>query len=247
MSLLNMQVEFAELILSNDYITDLVVPPSNLVIYRYQRVQRLISALTSAYPLLSHLIGENAFQLAANQYIEQYPSRSGNIDEYGAYFSDFLTQYPHTKHLVYLPELATFEWIIHDLQRAADVEPFHPGRLKEIPIERYGDLQFIIHPACQLHRFHYPILNIIELCHGRINELETLETNPTYLFIARQNNDISQKTISPDEFTFLQELQNNQSLETAMQAALTINSEFNLNNTLTGYIKNNTIIDFILP
>lgn len=120
MSLQNLQAELAEAILANDPATTIVLPVEHLRIYQNNIESNLVKTLKNTYPLITKLLGDDFFQTTACHYIAYYPSRSGNLHDYGEYFSDFLAEHPPVKHLCYLAEVALFEWSCHTLFVAAD-------------------------------------------------------------------------------------------------------------------------------
>ncbi len=247
MSLQNVQAEFAELIIAKEQETDLVLPPANLIIYHHSLLSNLIEALKSTYPLTVQLIGETAFEVAARNYIEKYPSRSGNLDEYGEYFSHFIANYTPAAHLVYLPEIASFEWTCHIIYRAADSVPLDQEQLSQITEEDYPKLTFQLHPASNLMQFYYPILTIIDLCKGKIDQIDTLETTLTNLLLIRRDREIVLIPLELADYQFLLALQKGQQISDAIQAAIDIDPHFKLDDKLGTWINNNTIIDFALP
>lgn len=104
MSLPNVQAEFVEALLSKDSQSDLVEPAGNLAIYRNNMYSCLIDTMQNTYPLIQSLLGNDFFKMTAKEYIGQYPSRSGNLYDYGEYFADFLAEYQPVHHLIYLTD-----------------------------------------------------------------------------------------------------------------------------------------------
>lgn len=131
MSLQNLQLEFADAIYSGNLQMESVLPVQNLHIYQNNVLTHLIQTLQNTYPLIEKLVGEDFFRICAKEYIKQYPSRSGNLNEYGEYFSDFLVKYEPVKELVYLTEVANFEWTCHILLTAASANRVDVNLLKK--------------------------------------------------------------------------------------------------------------------
>src|SRR3990167_8802339 len=112
MPLLNDQLEFVEGILL-DRETDFLINPALLGIYRNNIFTHLTQALKNIYPLIHQLVGDEFFQFCAKEYINQYPSGNGDLQNYGEYFNVFLADFTPAAHLIYLAEVATFEWLCH--------------------------------------------------------------------------------------------------------------------------------------
>lgn len=244
MSLQNVQAEFTDIILSEDEQTDLLTPSENMIIYRNNILSNLINALFDTYSMVARLVGEDFFRITAKEYIHLYPSRSGNLHDYGEYFSDFLSEYPPIKNLPYLAEVAEFEWLCHQIHLAADHSPLDIKSLEQVSPDQYHLLHFILHPASRIVKFHYPLLRIIDLCKGNIDEEININEGGVKLLIIRRDLDILLLPLSSADFTFLHALHHNKTLSEALEETLLIDSEFNLDERLPVWIQDKTIVDF---
>src|SRR6516162_4463723 len=166
MSLQNIQIEFIDILLSEDKQAGINVlhPPQNMSIYQNNISSQLVNTLLNTYPLITRLLGSDFFRLVAKDYIKHYPSCSSNLHDYGQYLNDFLASYPPVKSLPYLTEVAFFEWLCHTLHFAADHSSFDIALLENVSPNQYPHLHFILHPASHVIKCYYPILRIIELC-----------------------------------------------------------------------------------
>ncbi len=61
------------------------------------------SALRATYPVVERLVGEDFFSYAAETFAKTYPSRSGNLDDYGVEFADFLESFSPRRLLAICP------------------------------------------------------------------------------------------------------------------------------------------------
>lgn len=109
---------------------------------------RIIEALSSAYPILKALLGDDLFDKAAHSYIEQYPSTYRNMrwvgDQMATHLQLTLPQYPIAA------EMAHFEWALSLAFDAEDAPVLSLQDLAAIPPENWADLRFKFHPAVQL-------------------------------------------------------------------------------------------------
>lgn len=242
MLLHNLQAEFEECLLNADTHGDLLHPEQHMQIYRNNRIASLRRALINAYPLLVKLLGEDFFTVTANAYIEQFPSRQPDLNAYGEYLADFLSRHAPTKQLVYLPEVAAFEWACHQLCFAADHPALAISALQSIPPASYPGLRLTLHPASRLMQFQFPILQLIDLCHNRIDEIKDLDVGGVDLLIIRRDLDIKLVTLKPSEYAFLASVQHEQPLANALSAALILEPGFDLNAKLVQWVKDKTIV-----
>lgn len=246
MTLQNLQAEFAEIIFSHVEGANGIQPADNLCIYQRTMQSNLVSALQNAYPLISQLVGDDFFRIMADEYITRYPSRSGNLHDYGEYFSDFLAEYPPVKNLIYLAEVAQFEWTCHTLYFAADPTPLTTELLEKIPQEQYGQLHFFLHPASYVGKFHYPLLRIIALCKGESDEPINLNEGGLHLLIIRRDTGIALLPLTPEDYAFLHALSEGHDLSAALIAATTVDPAFSLETKLAAWIQDQTLVDYCL-
>ena len=129
-------------------------------VYRNNYRGNLQDTLAGAYPVIEQLVGKDFFRLLARRYIEQYPSRSGNLHHYGAEMTDFVAAFEPVQELPYLPDVAVLEWACHRAYFADDAATFDIARLAQVPPEQYADLILYTHPACHLVRSRYPVATI---------------------------------------------------------------------------------------
>jgi hypothetical protein len=243
MSLQNWQTEFVENLFSDEFSEHAIEPKSHMAIYRNNYFTNLTNTLKTTYPLVMQLVGIDFFQNLAREYIISYPSRSSNAHDYGEYFADFLTEYSHTSSILYLPEVARFEWICHYLcfaecHDALDIEAF-----KNIQPEQFGNLHLILHPASQLMNCQYPITHIIELCEKKRNDVD-VRFDAVPLLIIRRELEIRYDALTKAEFTFLNSLTQQNTINDSLQHAYAVDPNFKLEEKLPEWVKNKTIIAF---
>ena len=164
MTLQNLQAEFAESLFADKPHCDGVSSQSNLLVYQNNLFSSMTRALSNTYPLIVKLVGDEFFPLLAKAYCRQYPSRSNNLDNYGAYFGSFLAEYEPTRSLIYLPEVAEFEWSCHEASFAIEHAPLSIESLQKITPYLYENLHFMLHSAIRIMKCNLPLLLIIDLC-----------------------------------------------------------------------------------
>ena len=243
MSLQNLQLEFADAICSGHLQMESVLPVQNLRIYQNNVFSHLMQALQNTYPLIEKLVGADFFRICAKEYIKQYPSRSGNLNEYGEYFSDFLIKYEAVKELVYLSEVANFEWTCHVLLTTAPANLLNINLLKNLTPDQYAQINFTLHPASKIIKFYYPILRIIDLCQNDIDGNIDLGENGVNLLIIRRDLDITLIQLPLSDFTLLSSLADNMSLAAALDATLLVDPSFTLDNKLAQWVQERIITD----
>ncbi|HTS54805.1 MAG TPA: DNA-binding domain-containing protein [Burkholderiales bacterium] len=132
-------------------------------VYRNNVLENYRAALREVYPVVLALVGEPFFQTAAAAYAERYPSQSGDLNDFGAEFGDFLARWPPAAQHAYLPDVARLEWATERCFHAADAAPLDLRALAAVPQDVLPTLRFELHPASRIVCSPYPILRIWEV------------------------------------------------------------------------------------
>ena len=246
MMLQNAQAELVEALMSKDYVTDIVTPLSHLQIHRNTMQASLLNTLRQTYPLILALLGSDFFDVAAREYIREYPSRSGNLHDYGAYFSEFLLSYQPVQTLIYLTEVAEFEWTIHDIYLAANHPAYAAHSLATFTPEQHVNLRFTLNPAAALRKCYYPMLKIIELCQTNPHKKIDLHQGGVNLLVLRKDYEIQLISLTDADFAFLSALSQNATLVEALQAAEVIDAHYPLDERLPALIQDEVLVDCYL-
>lgn len=243
MSLQNKQADFVEALLTKDTTLDCIRPSSHILIHLNNIQTNLTEALKNTYPLLLKLLGEEFFKVAAQEYMYRYPSRSSNLHDYGRYFGDFLSQYDPVNELIYLSEVAEFEWACHILYVAADHPPFKTQSLEKFTPEQHGHIHFLLHPASWIHRFQFPILDIVDLCKEDPEGTVDLDKGGINLLVLRKELDLTLTPLNQADFFFLEALNQDSSLNDALHLAKSVDPEYGLAEKLPAFIQKGIIVD----
>lgn len=226
--LLDYQRDFAQALLTpRQSLSDRVEP---IAIYRNNFFSTLTEALNDVYPVVERLVGGEFFALMARQFIQISPSTSGDIQEYGAEFAQFIEHYPPARDLVYLPDVARLEWLCHQAFHAADCTETATLALLEVPPAQYGSLRFSMHPAFRLLESSYPLAEIWRSNQPDVTEHELIELSGAkeYLIIGRPIFELEVATVPHSAFVALEHIAAGQNLETAVDAAIAIEPDFDL-------------------
>ena len=135
-------------------------PERGVEVYRNNYRGNLHDTLAGAYPVIEQLVGKDFFRLLARRYIEQHPSRSGNLHHYGAEMAAFIAAFEPAQGLPYLHDVAALEWVCHRTYFADDVATLDIAKLAQVPPGQYADLILHTHPACHLVCSRYPVASI---------------------------------------------------------------------------------------
>lgn len=221
-------------------------PTRRLEIYRHNVMSNLRGALRDIYPVVERIVGEAFFLHAAGQFIRDTPSRSGDLNCFGAEWPAFLAGYPHAAELPYLADVARLEWAWHECFHAADAGPLDLHRLAAVPAEEHETLRFRLHPAARLLASPHPLLRIWQVNQpGYDGELAIdWDAGGDALLIRRADEAIMIEALPAGAFRFLSALSCGGTLAAAAAAAVTAEEAFDLQGFLLDSVQSAVIVDF---
>lgn len=130
---------------------------SRLNIYRNNVLGNFESVLSSIFPVTKKILGKENFELLVGKYCKKFPSKSGDLNEFGKEFPELLTRCQTT----YLKDLARLELFYHQSYFAAKAkEKFDVAKIKNLPAEEFYNLIFTIDPSCVLLASKFAVFSI---------------------------------------------------------------------------------------
>ncbi|MGA9852623.1 MAG: DNA-binding domain-containing protein [Gammaproteobacteria bacterium] len=205
---------------------------ARLQIYRNIIFNNLTAALRTAYPVVLKLVGQEFFDGVAARYIRDYPSKSGNLQDFGAAFPECLTMLPEAATLPYLADMARLEWARQQAYLAADTQPLEPNALAAVPGDKHAELRLTLDPSVRLIESSYPILEIWGFCQRHIDERLTLGESAQRVLIWRTDSQIAMQALTPAQHAFLAPLMKNQTLAAAHECATRLEPDFDVGTSL---------------
>ena len=127
------------------------------VYYQAYRL-RLLEVLRKDFPGLHTLLGPEAFENMALDYLTRHPPSHPSVRQLGKDLENYLTS-AHEERPE-LAEMARFEWTWNAAFDAADREPITPAEFDGLSNEAWATQEFKIHPSVQ-HldlRFNVPAI-----------------------------------------------------------------------------------------
>jgi hypothetical protein len=140
--------------------TAMLSASQRLQIYRNNMFESLIGALGAVYPVVARLVGSGFFRRAARAFVSAHPSRSGNLQDFGGEFADFLRAYLPAGALPYLPDVAVLEWAFHRAYHAEERPALTLEGLAQVPPEGQPGLRLRLQPSACFVASPYPVLRI---------------------------------------------------------------------------------------
>jgi hypothetical protein len=132
-------------------------------LYRGNVQANAVKALANAYPVVAKLVGEEFMNGLARAFAAATPSSSGDLNEYGAGFVDFVAAFEPAADLPYLADVARLDWIVHRAHYAADAPPLDVAKIAALAPERAGDVVLVLHPACAVLESRWPLARLWQI------------------------------------------------------------------------------------
>ena len=188
---------------------------AGLEIYRRNMLANLGNSLEATFPVVLRLVGDVFFREAARQFVRGHPSHSGDLNEYGRDFADFLAAYSHARSLPYLADVARLEWACHESDQSADGSPFDLASLASVPPEAYERIRFTLHPAVRLVRSSHPIEAIWSANQVQSDGTPQRVEGPDAVVVSREAGTVRVHVAGDNEWAFLSALANGATLAQA--------------------------------
>jgi hypothetical protein len=183
--------------------------------------------LSSAYPVLKALVGEEFFQGLSREYGKTLPSQLGDLNHFGAQFAEFLTSFPHVAEYPYFPDMARLEWALHRAHYADNASAIDPVDVAQLAPKQLDQARLLLHPACALVESKWAI---VELWQAHLpNSDYTFPTELArcnYAVVVRPLWKTMVLPLVPSAYAALRAIQNGQTLGAALDAALEVDAEF---------------------
>ncbi len=219
-----------------------------LAIYRGNSSANAHKALAAIYPITATITGVEFFEGLARAYALRHPSASGDLNEYGDTFGDFLAAFEPAQALPYLADVARMEWLAQRAHYAADHAAFDGSRLAAIAADDLTHLRLWLHPACALLQSDWPLARIWQVHqHDFAGEFSVdLDAGPSTVLVLRPQLRVVVEALAAGESAFLNALAGGNTLGAALTAATAADPGFMPDAALQRWVAQRVIIDFTL-
>ena len=227
---------------------DGISPAVRMGFYRTNVFENYRKALRPTYPAVEKLVGGGFFDRLAEEYIRQYPSRSGDVGRQGEQFAEFLRHHACAEQLPYLADVARLEWCIEESFNEQNAPPLPLQRLTSVPEEHYPQLRFLLAPSCRLMSSDFPVNRIWDVCQPTHEGQGNVDLNEggVDLLIHRQGFSVAMQALRPGEFTMLVALSIGCIFSEAYDHAHGVDSTFDPAEFLQKTVQSGVLVDFTL-
>lgn len=175
---------------------------ARITIYRNSLTSALQQTLSRTFPICEQIVGVDFFRAMSFRYLQEIPSKSPDIDDYGDQFADFVHKFPPVVHLPYLAEMARTEWAWHTALRAPEESGLTLEQLQALDPSHYADLIVKRSASSTLLACQFPILKIWKLHQSDLERTADvhLSEGGVKLWIWRKNNTVYMDSLDEIEW-----------------------------------------------
>ncbi|WPN99605.1 DNA-binding domain-containing protein [Pseudomonas sp. MUP55] len=218
-------------------------PASRFAVYRNNVHSSLINALAASYPVTLQLVGDKFFRAMAALFVQANPPTSPLINEYGSSLADFIQAFEPAASVPYLADVARLERLRVRAYHAPDI----PAQCQQHILHclqgdaDVGQSSLQLHPSLATLNSCYAVV-AIWAAHQTDDGLAGLNPWPAQnALILRQGLKVKVFAIDSGSVAFIECLSQGMKLETAVEHALRVSSEFELHRCLTLLISHDAI------
>lgn len=184
---------------------------------------RLIEILSNDYPKLQTLMGLDAFNRLAYDYLEAHPSPFFSVRYFGKALSAFLennSDYPEP----YLSEMAAFEWALGNTLDSEDAPHVDFSTLQSMDPSVFPTIKLGFHPSLYLLNFKWNVPTVWQTIESEPLATDCLsnlkDSEGQYWIVYRQHIESFFRSIENEEAFALQKMQQNFSIAELCDALL---------------------------
>jgi len=182
-----------------------------LSIYGNAYYARLLECLHEEFPALHRVLGDDAFDGFALEYLQAYPSESYTLSNLGTKLPRFLEE-TRPARTVDGPDWADLLIDVARLERAyaevfdgpgvEDDQLLTADELLKIPQDRWPDVTLVPVPCLKLMTFTYPVHEYASAVRQQA-DAEFPEASPTYLAITRRDYIVRREQQTAEQYNLL--------------------------------------------
>ncbi|HYD19168.1 MAG TPA: DNA-binding domain-containing protein [Patescibacteria group bacterium] len=177
-----------------------------LNIYKNNTKMILRDLINQVFPVTALLLGEKFMAFAADEFVGMAPPDSGDMNEYGAQFPEFLEHLPNLNQFAYVPDVARLEWLAQEAYLSPRLPPLTQADLAAVkdPVNMVLPVQ----PHLQLLRSGWPVDRLWTRVTAEGEKLKDFEMKPaeTYAAIFRTGDSIRVWSITEGGYRFIEHL-----------------------------------------
>jgi hypothetical protein len=221
-------------------------PAARLGIYRNHAALTFGDALKAAFPVVCRLVDDRFFAYAAHEYLREHPPHARCLVEYGADFAQFLAAFEPCRDLLYLPDVARFEWALHIAATVREEPPMRPDALAAVPVDEAAYVGLRLQPSVSYVDSPWPVDLIWQANREEDVPAVDLSAGGAALEIRRAGGAVIRRRVDRGTFVFRTALADGLVLAAAMEAATLADPAFDLTTALRLIFAEELAVGFVM-
>jgi hypothetical protein len=220
-----------------------LAPERRLAVYRNNTFASLRRVLERAFPATRRLLGPERFAEIALAFIQAAPPDRPQLATYGAGLPAFLGRRIEAAAIAHVVDVARLEWAREEAYYAADAAALAAAAVAMIPVERYPELRFRLHPSLRLVRSAGPVYTLWQAARaGAADEplATTPDGGPEQALVVRPAMTVTTRAIGAADLALLEALGAGLRLADAAARAEAADAAFDLQGALALHLAGGT-------
>lgn len=205
---------------------DARIGAARLEVYRNNARETFHKTLAVTYPVVKRLVGEPCFRSLARSYMRDFPSRSGNLERYGAELATLLDVFYRDTGFAYLADVARLEYACAEADIAADSRPLDWLALAGATDELYAGVRFTLRGPVRLVSSLFPVLSIWEANQAEDVRPVALSAGAEHVLVTRSASGVVLYGLDAGTFAFARSLADGEALADACAAGAAAAADF---------------------
>jgi uncharacterized protein (UPF0276 family) len=217
--------------------------PRRVGIYRGNLHAHWTRALSSAYPVLRRLVGDEFFDALARVHGRAHPARDPDLNRFGAALPDFLAGFAPAADHPYLADVARLEWCVHEAWFAPDAEA-RPVALAGLAPDAFEAARAVLHPSLRLHASPWATVALWRAHQEGGPDFPDALQAPTYALVLRSRVDVVVESIGAADHAALACLAGGGTFGAALDAAFDVDGDFDVAAHLRRWLEAGIVVGY---
>lgn len=218
-------------------------------VYRNGGSHTLVEVLSSNFPVISALIGDENFTILARNYMVDHLPKTPVMSEFGDQLADYIADFAPLRDHAYMKDVAQLErlWLV--AYNAAEGPTVGIESLGAIDPERLGEVKFTFHPSLGLVSSPAPIASIWfahQDCEAGV-DLSSLPQGGEDVLVTRPHAEVELRRLPPGAAKFIEALKDGAALGEAAESASEFCEDFDMATAIGGLFEAGAVMELSMP
>ncbi|OOG60511.1 hypothetical protein B0E47_02720 [Rhodanobacter sp. B05] len=202
-----------------------IEPAARLQIYRNAILATQVASLVTSFPAVERMLGVDCFDGWATRYAAWHGSRSGNLQNLGDDFADYLETQAELSGMRWLGELARLDWLRQCTILAADARALDAVALQAALLAAGDDPLLHLLPCVRAIAAPFPLLDLWRHCESPQTLAVDLDGGAQGVLLWREDGQVAMQACIPAIVALVTALKQGKRVSAAVEAAHTLDPD----------------------